>query len=145
MSTSPRDSGPRPMPRLDFEDPAERALQIEIYADGANVDEMLQAYRAGMVRGFTTNPTLMQKAGVADYEGFARTVLAEIKQLPISFEVFADEFGEMERQALTIASWGNNVFVKIPITNTRGESALPLIRALVRADVKVNVTAMMTV
>jgi transaldolase len=145
MSTSVRDSGPRPKPNLDFDDPSERALQIEVYADGADVNEMLQAYRAGKVRGFTTNPTLMRKAGIADYEGFAHKVLAEIKELPISFEVFADEFCEMERQALTIASWGSNVFVKIPITNTRGDPSLPLIRTLVSADVKVNVTAMMTV
>jgi transaldolase len=119
-------------------------LRIEVYADGANLDEMLQAYRAGLVRGFTTNPTLMRKAGVRDYAAFARSVLIEIRDLPISFEAFADEFGEMERQALMISSWGDNVFVKIPVTNTKGESSIPLVRNLVAATVKVNVTALMT-
>ncbi|MHB1861361.1 MAG: transaldolase [Gemmatimonadaceae bacterium] len=122
-----------------------RALRIEVYSDGADLQEMQHAYRTGIVRGFTTNPTLMRKAGVSDYETFAKAALAEIHELPISFEVFADEFREMERQALTIASWGNNVFVKIPITNTRSETSIPLIRSLVSADVKVNVTAVMTV
>ncbi len=122
-----------------------RALQIDIYADGADREEMLQMYRAGVVRGFTTNPTLMRKAGVSDYEGFAKSVLAEIRDLPISFEVFADEFRDMERQALTISSWGPNVFVKIPITDTEGNSSIPLVQGLVAAGVKLNVTAMMTV
>lgn len=119
-------------------------LRIEIYADGADLQEMLEAYRAGVVRGFTTNPTLMRKARVTDYTAFARSVLAEIRDLPISFEVFADDFAEMERQALVISGWGQNVFVKIPITNTKGESSIPLVRNLVAADVKVNVTAIMT-
>ena len=119
-------------------------LQIDVYADGADLQEMLQVYRAGAVRGFTTNPTLMHKADVEDYETFARSVLAEIRDLPISFEVFADDFPEMERQALVISSWGPNVFVKIPITNTRGESSVPLVRDLVAAGVKLNITAIMT-
>lgn len=145
MSLSVRDSGPVHKPILDFGTPLERGLRIEVYADGADLAEMRQAYRSGAVRGFTTNPTLMRKAGVVDYEGFARTVLDEIRDCPISFEVFADEFGEMERQARKIASWGSNVFVKIPFTNTRGISSIPLIRDLVAADVKVNVTAMMNI
>ena len=119
-------------------------LRTEIYADGADLQEMLQAYRAGVVRGFTTNPTLMRKAGITDYAAFARSVLAEIRNLPISFEVFADDFPEMERQALVISGWGQNVFVKIPITNTKGESSVSLVRNLVAAGVKVNVTAIMT-
>jgi len=128
----------RPSPR------GETGLRIEVYADGADLREMLEAYRAGVVRGFTTNPTLMRKAGVTDYAAFARSVLAEIRDLPISFEVFADDFPEMARQALVISSWGENVFVKIPITNTKGESSIPLVRGLVAAGVKVNVTALMT-
>src|SRR5260370_9826768 len=104
---------------------------------------MLESSGAGLVRGFTTNPTLMRKAGITNYAAFAQAVLAEISDLPISFEVFADEFLEMERQALVISSWGKNVFVKIPITNTKGESSVPLIRNLVTAGVKLNVTAIM--
>lgn len=122
----------------------DRRLAIDIFADGADLKELLAAYRGGMVRGFTTNPTLMRKAGVADYESFAKSVLAEIRDLPISFEVFADDFRSMERQALAISSWGQNVFVKIPVTNTAGESSIPLVRRLVAADVKVNVTALLT-
>jgi len=122
-----------------------RDLQIDVFADGADRSEMLATYRAGLVRGFTTNPTLMRKAGISDYEAFAKSVLSEIRDLPISFEAFADEFAEMERQALIIASWGQNVFVKIPITNTRGESSIPLVRRLVAGGVKVNVTALLTV
>ncbi len=118
-------------------------LKIDVYSDGADLAEMLAAKRTGLIRGLTTNPTLMRKAGITDYEGFARAVLAEIKDLPISFEVFADEFAEMERQALRIASWGDNVFVKIPISNTAGVSSVPLIRALSHAGVKLNVTAVM--
>lgn len=120
------------------------ALRIDVYADGADLKEMLQTYRVGVVRGFTTNPTLMRKAGVSDYAAFAQSVLAEIRDLPISFEVFADELPEMERQALAISSWGQNVFVKIPVTNTKGESSIPLVRQLVAAGVKLNVTALMT-
>ncbi len=119
-------------------------LGIDVYGDGADLSEILEEYRRGAVRGFTTNPTLMRKAGVNDYESFAKGLLREIRDLPISFEVFADEFPEMERQAQTIASWGRNVFVKIPITNTRGDSSIPLVRRLVEAEVKVNVTALLT-
>jgi transaldolase len=118
-------------------------LKVDIYSDGADVNEMLAARQSGMIRGFTTNPTLMRKAGVTDYEAFARVVLTEIKDLPISFEVFADDFQAMERQALRIASWGDNVFVKIPITNTAGASSVPLIKSLVDEGVKLNVTAVM--
>ena len=120
-------------------------LRIQIFADGANAQEMLNIYRAGTVSGFTTNPTLMRQSGVADYSIFAREVLAVIRDLPISFEVFADEFQEMDRQARMIASWGDNVFVKIPITNTRGESSAPLIRTLSAAGIKLNVTAILTI
>jgi transaldolase len=119
-------------------------LRIAIYADGADVREMVAARDAGIVKGFTTNPTLMRKSGVLDYASFAREVLHAIGDMPISFEVFADEFDEMERQALRIATWGNAVFVKIPITNTRGESAIDLIRKLSAAGVKLNVTAILT-
>ena len=105
---------------------------------------MLTAYRDGVVQGFTTNPTLMWQAGVTDYVAFAREVAAEIKDLPISFEVFADDFAEMELQARTIASWGDNVYVKVPVTNTRGESSREVVRRLGGAGVKVNVTAMLT-
>lgn len=108
------------------------------------MDEMLKIYRVGTVSGFTTNPTLMRQSGIADYSAFARAVLSEIRDLPISFEVFADEFLEMDRQARLIASWGENVFVKIPITNTRGESSAPLIRSLAAAGIKLNVTAILT-
>ena len=119
-------------------------LQVKIFADGANKREMLELYAQPYIKGFTTNPTLMRKAGIADYAGFARDILDAIPDRPISFEVFSDEFDEMERQALEIASWGSQVFVKIPITNTRGQSACPLIRRLTSAGVKVNVTALMT-
>ncbi len=123
----------------------ERALRIHIYADGADLQEMLQLYRSGVVRGFTTNPTLMHKAGLLDYESFAKTALAAIKDVPISFEVFADDFAEMERQAMRISGWGRNVIVKIPITNTAGEPSIPLVRRLLGAGVKLNVTALLTV
>ena len=119
-------------------------LKIAIYADGADVGDMVVARNAGIVRGFTTNPTLMRKSGVADYAAFAREALAATGGMPISFEVFADEFDEMERQATLIATWGEPVFVKIPVTNTRGESAVPLIRRLSAAGVKLNVTAILT-
>lgn len=119
-------------------------MKVAIYADGANREAMLKRYREGQVRGFTTNPTLMAKAGITDYAAFARSILSEINDLPISFEVFSDEFGEMKRQALMIASWGPNVNVKIPITNTKGQAALPLIRELLDHGLKLNVTAIMT-
>ena len=119
-------------------------LKIDLYADGADVREMTAARDAGLVKGFTTNPTLMRKSGVADYEKFAREALKAVGGLPISFEVFADEFDEMERQAKRIATWGEGVFVKIPITNTRRESSINLIRRLSAAGVKLNITAILT-
>ncbi|HUP45462.1 MAG TPA: transaldolase [Thermoanaerobaculia bacterium] len=120
-------------------------LRIDLYADGADVRDMAAARQGGLVRGFTTNPTLMRKCGVTDYESFAREALDAIGDLPISFEVFADEFGEMERQARRISEWGSSIFVKIPVTNTRGESAVPLIGRLSSAGVKLNVTAILTI
>ena len=119
-------------------------LKISVYADGADVRDMIAARDGGIVTGFTTNPTLMRKSGVADYAAFAREALEATGGMPISFEVFADEFDEMERQAKLIATWGDSVFVKIPVTNTRGEPAVPLIRRLAGAGVKLNVTAILT-
>jgi transaldolase len=118
-------------------------FKTRIFADGANAAAMVKRYREGFVRGFTTNPTLMAKAGIHDYASFAREVLAVIRDLPISFEVFSDDFAQMERQALLIASWGSNVNVKIPITNTNGDPALPVIQALLAKGVKLNVTAIL--
>lgn len=118
-------------------------LKVKVFADGADKAAMLELYRNPLVRGFTTNPTLMRKAGVADYRAFALDVLEHIPDRPISFEVFADEFDEMRRQAREIAGWGQHVYVKIPITNTRGESSIPLVRDLTGAGVKVNVTALL--
>jgi transaldolase len=120
------------------------ARKIKIFADGADREAILRLYRQGQVQGFTTNPTLMRKAGVADYERFAREILSVVTDAPVSFEVFSDEFDEMRRQALKIAGWGGNVYVKIPVTNTRGESAQSLIRSLSSEGVKLNVTAILT-
>jgi transaldolase len=119
-------------------------LTVGIFADGADLPGMLEMYAKPYIRGFTTNPTLMRKAGIADYRAFAREVLAAIRDRPISFEVFADDFPTMERQANEIAGWGDNVFVKIPITNTRRQSSRELIGNLGRAGVKLNVTALTT-
>lgn len=119
--------------------------KIKIFADGADISEMKWAYGQGIVDGFTTNPTLMRKAGVADYEGFARSILEEIPDLPISFEVFSDTFAEMEREARKIAAWGKNVFVKIPVTNTSGVSSALLIKKLSLEGVSLNITAILTV
>lgn len=119
--------------------------KIAVFCDGAKIEEMLELHRRKAVQGFTTNPTLMRKAGVTDFVAFARGVLAQITDLPISFEVFADDFGEMERQARLIASWGDNVYVKVPVTNTRGESSREVVRRLSGAGVRLNVTAMLTV
>jgi transaldolase len=119
-------------------------LKVKLFADGADRDGILEMYAQPYIQGFTTNPTLMRKAGVSDYRAFAREVVCAIPDRPISFEVLADEFDEMERQALEIASWADNVYVKIPVTNTRQESARDLIRALAAQGVKVNVTAVMT-
>jgi transaldolase len=118
-------------------------LSVKIFADGADLAGMLALYRQPYIKGFTTNPTLMRKAGITDYRGFAREVLQAIPDRPISFEVFSDEFDEMERQARAIAGWGDNVYVKIPVTNTRGESAAPLVTRLSHAGVKLNVTALL--
>jgi transaldolase len=119
-------------------------LAVKIFADGANLDGMRALYREPCVKGFTTNPTLMRKAGVSDYRAFARDVLDAIPDRPISFEVFSDEFDEMERQAREIAAWGRHVYVKIPVTNTRREPAYDLIHRLSQTGVRVNVTALMT-
>ncbi len=119
-------------------------LSIKIFADGAEKASMLELYRNPLIKGFTTNPTLMRKAGVSDYRAFAYEITAAIPDRPICLEVFSDEFDEMERQALEISSWGDNVYVKIPITNTRGQSSCDLVHRLARAGVKLNVTAMMT-
>jgi transaldolase len=118
-------------------------FSIQIFADGAEVGAMVKRYREGFVGGFTTNPTLMAKAGVRDYAAFAGEVLAVIRDLPISFEVFSDDFAEMERQALRIAGWGPNVNVKIPITNTKAVTSLPVVRSLLAQGVKLNVTAIL--
>jgi transaldolase len=119
-------------------------LPIKIFADGADLEGIKELYQKPFIHGLTTNPTLMRKVGVPDYEVFARSVLDHVTDKPISFEVFSDEFPEMRRQALKIRDWQENVYVKIPITNTRGESALPLIADLVEQGVKVNVTAILT-
>jgi transaldolase len=119
-------------------------LSVKIFADGADKAGMLEMYARPYIKGFTTNPTLMHKAGLRDYRGFAREVLDVIRDRPISFEVFADEFAEMERQAREIAGWGTNVYVKIPVTNTRREPAYELIRRLSNDGVQINVTAILT-
>ena len=118
-------------------------LNVKFFADGADKAGMLELYHDPLIKGFTTNPTLMRKAGVSDYRAFAREILAAIPDRPISFEVLSDEFDEMERQALEISSWGENVYVKIPITNTTGQLSCELVRRLARAGVKVNVTAVL--
>ena len=119
-------------------------LKIKIFADGADLEGIRTMYAKPWIKGFTTNPTLMRKVGVADYKSFASEVLREVPDRPVSFEVFADEFNEMEAQALEIASWGSNVNVKIPVTNTKRQFAGPLIRRLSEAGVQLNVTAVMT-
>jgi transaldolase len=119
-------------------------LKVKIFADGADRAGMIELYRHPLIKGFTTNPTLMRSAGVTDYEAFARDIIKAIPDRPISLEVFSDDFAEMEVQARRIASWGENVYVKIPVTNTHGESSLPLVRALARGGVRQNVTALLT-
>jgi len=119
-------------------------LRVKIFADGADKDGMLNLYKNPVIKGLTTNPTLMRKAGIQDYESFARDILKEVKHKPISFEVFSDEFPEMKRQALKIRDWQKNVFVKIPVTNSRGESSIPLISDLSAAGVQLNITAILT-
>jgi len=119
-------------------------LKVQIFADGADKAGMLEMYRHSHIKGFTTNPTLMRKAGIADYERFARDIVAAIPDRPISFEVFADEFDDMERQARRITGWGKHVSVKIPITNTRRESSASLVEKLSQDGIALNVTAMFT-
>ena len=119
-------------------------LKVKLFADGADKSEILKACVNPLIRGFTTNPTLMRSAGVRDYELFAREILETVKDRPISFEVFADDFGDMERQARKIAQWGSNVFVKIPITNTHRHSCMELAATLAQSGVKINVTAVLT-
>ena len=119
-------------------------LNVKIFADGADKAGMLEMYAKPFIKGLTTNPTLMHKAGVSDYSAFAKDILSEIKDKPISFEVFSDDFVEMERQALEIASWGDNVNVKIPVTNTRQETCYDMVKKLSAQKVKLNVTAIMT-
>ena len=119
-------------------------LRIKIFADGADMQGMLEMNSKPYIKGLTTNPTLMNKAGIVDYRGFCREVLAEIKEKPLSFEVFSDDFLEMERQAIEIASWGENVYVKIPVTNTKRIASYHLIRKLAAAKVELNVTAIMS-
>ncbi len=124
--------------------PSVEQLKVKIFADGADLAGMLDLYGRPYIKGFTTNPTLMRKSGIKDYRAFAAEVLQAIPNRPISFEVFSDEFAEMERQAHEIASWGEHVYVKIPVTNTRRESACDLVRRLSQTGVKVNVTALLT-
>jgi len=119
-------------------------LKVKLFADGAEKNGMVEMYNNPLISGFTTNPTLMKKAGVINYKKFALDILSIIKDKPISFEVFSDDFDEMKRQAMEISSWGQNVFVKIPITNTKGISSLNLIEELSKSGVKMNVTAIMT-
>jgi transaldolase len=117
---------------------------IKLFSDGADLSSLLEMAKNPKIAGFTTNPTLMRKAGITDYVAFAKQVLEHIKDRPISFEVFADEFDQMSTQAKKIAAWAPNVYVKVPITNTRGESSLPLVKELTRAGVQLNVTAICT-
>lgn len=120
-------------------------MAIKIYADGADIQEILDTYRNKTVDGFTTNPSLMKQAGVSDYKNFAKTVISQISDLPVSFEVFGDEFNTMKKEALLLSDYGKNVFVKIPIQNTKGESSLPLIQELSSAGINLNITAIFTV
>jgi transaldolase len=128
---------------LQYTHPLHR-LTVKIFADGADKTGMINLYENPLIAGLTTNPTLMRKAGISHYEAFARDILGVVTEKPISFEVFSDEPAEMRRQAMTISSWASNVYVKIPITNTIGESMIPLIRALSDEGVKLNVTAILT-
>ena len=120
------------------------SLKIKLFADGADKTAMVDMYRNPLIQGFTTNPTLMRRAGITDYEAFGRDILDTIPDRPISLEVFADEFDEMERQARRITTWGGNVYVKIPVTNTRRESTHNLVRRLSQEGIRVNVTALLT-
>lgn len=120
-------------------------LKIKLFADGADKKSMLEMYHHPFIQGFTTNPTLMRQAGITDYQAFALDILQTIQDKPISFEIFADQFDEMEEQAYQIASWGKNVVVKIPITNTKGLFTGPLIKKLSSAGIPLNITAVLTV
>lgn len=124
--------------------PTLKDLRVKIFADGADLDGIVKMYANPVIRGFTTNPTLMRKAGIADYEAFARKVLAAVPDRPVSFEVFADDFAGMEKQARVIASWGKNVNVKIPVTNTKREFAGALIKKLSAEGIVLNITAILT-
>jgi transaldolase len=119
-------------------------LKVKIFADGADKAGMLEMYAKPYIKGLTTNPTLMKKAGITDYRAFCRDILTHINDKPLSFEVFSDDFDEMERQAMEIASWGDNVYVKIPVTNTKNETSYSLVRKLSDQKVKLNVTAIMS-
>ena len=119
-------------------------LKVQIYADGADKVGILDLYAKPYIKGLTTNPTLMKKAGITDYEAFAKDILQRVTAKPISLEVFSDDFVEMKRQALKINSWAENVYTKIPITNSLGESSIPLIKELASAGVKLNITALLT-
>lgn len=120
-------------------------LKVAVYADGADIDGMVEMAQKGFVKGFTTNPTLMKKAGVKSYINFVGNVISEIPDMPISFEVFADDFEAMKEEALVLSGYGKNVFVKIPITNSKGESSIPLIASLSQKGVNLNVTAIFTI
>ena len=120
------------------------SLSVKIFADGADKKDMLSMYEKPFIKGLTTNPTLMKKAGITDYREFCKDILTTVDNKPISFEVFSDDFREMERQALEISAWGSNVYVKIPVTNTRGETCYELVKKLAKQQVKINVTAIMT-
>ncbi|OZB49140.1 MAG: transaldolase [Polynucleobacter sp. 39-45-136] len=119
-------------------------LKVKIFADGADKAGMMEMYAKPFIKGLTTNPTLMKKAGITDYRAFCKDILATINDKPLSFEVFSDDFAEMERQALEIASWGDNVYVKIPVTNTKQQTCYDLVKRLASQKVKLNVTALMT-
>lgn len=119
-------------------------LRVKIFADGADKSGMLEMYQKPYIKGLTTNPTLMNKAGIRDYRSFCKDILTEIRDKPLSFEVFSDDFQEMERQALEIAGWGENVYVKLPITNTKSEVCYSLVKKLADQKVKLNITALMT-
>jgi len=120
-------------------------FKIKLYADGADLNGMIEEYKKGIASGFTTNPTLMKKAGVKSYEEFAKAALRAIPDLPISFEVFSDDLPGMEREARKIAGWGKNVYIKIPVTNTKGESTASLVKKLSHDGLKLNVTAILTI
>ena len=125
-------------------EPTRESLKVKLFADGADLAGMIEMASKPFISGLTTNPTLMKKAGIKDYANFAKEVLKEIQTKPVSFEVFSDELQEMKTQGDKIASWGENVYVKVPITNTRGESTKPVVKYLADKGVKVNVTALMT-